>query len=264
MRSRTGSSMSTLMFMVPLLGVPLMAMFGVPQFVPVIASSVNDATTRPAGTRPKPGVGESASATTIVAESSLRGSGSRGEQPLPDIFRSVERPRRDSRQILDVESRGPETKFVETSLNAETWLTQNTSQEPAAAVEQRLDDLFGNFATVTNPSEPRNRTRSTTSRTSSEPSATRATHATAVVLAANSERSDKGLTWREAIRRLNELGIQEFRLEPGSQQGEFYFACEFTPHRDARVTRRFEAEAKEPLLAVQAVLRQIDEWLTRR
>ncbi len=261
MRSRTGSSMSTLMFMVPLLGVPLMAMFGVPQFVPVIASSVNDATTRPAATRPKPGVGESASATTIVAESSLRGSSSRVEQPLQDIFRPVERPRRDSRQILDVESRGPETKFVETSLNAETWLAKSTSQEPAAVAEQRLDDLFGNSAAVTNPSEPRNRTRSTTSRMSGEPSATRAT---AVVLAANSERSDKGLTWREAVRRLNELGIQEFRLEPGSQPGEFYFACEFTPHRDARVTRRFEAEATEPLLAVQAVLRQIDEWLTRR
>ncbi len=261
MRSRTGNSMSTLMFMVPLLGVPLMAMFGVPQFVPVIASSVNDAITPPVGTRPKPGVGESASPTTIVAESSLRDSSSRGEQPLLDIFRPVERPRRDSRQIHDVESRGPETKFVETSLNAETWLTKSTSQEPAAAADQRLEDLFGNSVAVTNPSEPRNRTRSTISRPLGEPGAK---HAPAVVFAANSERSDKGLTWREAVRRLNELGIQEFRLEPGSQPGEFYFACEFTPHRDARVTRRFEAEAAEPLLAVQAVLRQIDEWSTRR
>ena len=78
------------------------------------------------------------------------------------------------------------------------------------------------------------------------------------------EHSDQGLTWREAVRRLNELGIQEFRLEPGRQLGEFYFACEFTPDRDARITRRFEAEAQEPLLAVAAVLRQIDEWLPRR
>ncbi len=261
MRSRTGNSMSTLMFMVPLLGVPLMAMFGVPQFVPVIASSVNDATTRPAGTRPKPRVGESASSATIVAESSLRGSGSHGEPPLQDIFRPVERPRRDSRQILDVEWRGPEAKFVETSLNAEPWLTKNTSQEPAAVADQRLEDLFGNSVAVTNQSELRNRTRSTTARTPGEPIAMRTT---ANVFEANSERSDKGLTWREAVRRLNELGIQEFRLEPGSQLGEFYFACEFTPHRDARVTRRFEAEAAEPLLAVQAVLRQIDEWVTRR
>ena len=79
-----------------------------------------------------------------------------------------------------------------------------------------------------------------------------------------SEKSDHGLTWRDAVRQLNELGIQEFRLEPGRQLGEFYFACEFTPDRDARITRRFEAEAKEPLLAVAAVLRQIDEWLPRR
>ena len=52
--------------------------------------------------------------------------------------------------------------------------------------------------------------------------------------------------------------------KPGQQIGEFYFACEFTPDRDTRITRRFEAEAREPLLAVAAVLRQIDEWLPRR
>ncbi len=260
MRSRTGSSMSTLMFMVPLLGVPLMAMFGVPQFVPVIASSVNDETTRPVGIRSKQHVGESASATTIVAESSLRGVSSRGEQPLQDIFRPAER-RRDSRQIVDAESRGPETNFVETSLKAETWLTQSDSQEPAAAADQRLNDLFGNSVAIANPIEPQNRIRSTTART---PGDLIKMQTTANVFEVNTERSNKGLTWREAVRRLNELGIQEFRLEPGSQPGEFYFACEFTPHRNVRVTRRFEAEATEPLLAVQAVLRQIDEWLTRR
>lgn len=261
MRSRTGNSLSTLMFMVPLLGVPLMAIFGVPQFVPVIASSVSDEASRPMRTRLQPGVGESVSATSFVADQLPRGSASRGEQQFQDLFSSPSRPHRDSRPIYDGNSRGPDAKFVETSLSADNWWTQTTSDEPISESTQKLNDLFGNSVATANPTESHSRARSATARPHGDQLATR-TKITQI--ASGSEKSNDGLTWREAVRRLNELGIQEFRLEPGSQLGEFYFACEFTPHRDARVTRRFEAEAKEPLLAVQAVLRQIDEWLARR
>jgi hypothetical protein len=261
MRSRTGNSLSTMMFLVPLLGVPLMAIFGVPQFVPVIASSVSDEATRPARTRLKPSVGESASANSFAAEPMSRGSDSREELPFQDLFSSPKRPRRDSRPIRDGETRGREATFVETSLNADTWLTQTAAEEPPLEVTQRLSDLFGNSTANASPTESRSRDRAATAQPRSEPMSRLSN---AVHLASSSEPLNEGLTWREAVRRLNELGIHEFRLEPGSRVGEFYFACEFTPHRDARVTRRFEAEAKEPLLAVQAVLRQIDEWLTRR
>lgn len=261
MRSRTGNPLSTLMFMVPLLGVPLMAIFGVPQFVPVIASSVSDDATRPMQTRPKSGVGESASATTSIADQLPQGNGSRGEPQFQDLFSSPSRPRRDSRPIHDGESRGPDAKFVETSLSADNWWMQTSSEKPVSETTQKLSDLFGNTVATAEPTESRSRVRSATARPHDDQLAMRSN---GTQLVSGSEKSNEGLTWREAVRRLNELGIQEFRLEPGSQLGEFYFACEFTPHRDARVTRRFEAEAKEPLLAVQAVLRQIDEWLTRR
>lgn len=261
MRSRTGNSLSTLMFMVPLLGVPLMAVFGVPQFVPVIASSVSDEAARSIRVRPKPGVGESASATSLAADQLPSEQVSRGERPFQDLFGSPSRPRRDRRPIQNGESKGLDPKFVETSLSADNWWTQTASEEPASEATQNLNDLFGNSAATANPTEPQSRTRSATARPQGEQSSK---HAKFTPMAADSEKLTDGLTWREAVRRLNELGIQEFRLEPGSQLGEFYFACEFTPHRNARVTRRFEAEAKEPLLAVQAVLRQIDEWLTRR
>lgn len=261
MRSRTGNPLSTLMFMVPLLGVPLMAIFGVPQFVPVIASSVSDETNRPAKTRLKPSVGESASAYPFAAEPTSRSLDSREEYQFQDLFSSPKRPRRDSRPIRGGETRSREAKFVETSLNADTWLTQTSSEVPALEATQKLGDLFGDSVANTSPPESRGHSRAATAQTRSEPMSLRSN---TVPLTSSSEPLNEGLTWREAVRRLNELGIHEFRLEPGSQLGEFYFACEFTPHRDARVTRRFEAEAKEPLLAVQAVLRQIDEWLTRR
>lgn len=261
MRSRTGNSLSTLMFMVPLLGVPLMAIFGVPQFVPVIASSVSDEATRPMRTRPQPGVGESASATSFAADQLPRGNASRGEPQFQDLFSSPSRPRRDSRPIRDGESRGLDAKFVETSLSADNWWTQTSSEVAAAETTHNLNDLFGNSVVTANSTELRSQTRSETAKSQDDQLVARSK---TTQLVSGSEKSNDGLTWREAVRRLNELGIQEFRLEPGSQLGEFYFACEFTPHRNARVTRRFEAEAKEPLLAVQSVLRQIDEWMTRR
>lgn len=261
MRSRTGNSLSTLMFMVPLLGVPLMAIFGVPQFVPVIASSVSDDAIRPVRTRPKPGVGESVTATTFVADQLPRDNASRGESQIQDLFSSPTRPRRDSRPIHEADSRGLDAKFVETSLSADNWWTQDSLEKSAPETTQKVNDLFGDSVATASPTETRSRTRSATARPDNDQLATLSK---VPQMASGSEKSTDGLTWREAVRRLNELGIQEFRLEPGSQIGEFYFACEFTPHRNARVTRRFEAEAKEPLLAVQAVLRQIDEWLTRR
>lgn len=257
MRSRTGNSLSTLMFLVPLLGVPLMAIFGVPQFVPVIASSVSDDAVRPAGLKPKQRFGESAAATPFVADSSPRDT----EQQVQDFFRPTDRPRRDSRPIQESAARGSEPKIIETSLNTDNWLTKESSAEPVVDSNAKLNDLFGTSTLAANTTETPSRVRSATTRTRSEPVATRPI---AARFAADSEQSTEGLTWREAVRKLNELGIQEFRLEPGSRLGEFYFACEFTPHRDARVTRRFEAEATEPLLAVHAVLRQIDDWLTRR
>ena len=245
MRSQSGSSLSTLVFLVPLLGVPLMAIFGVPQFVPVIASSASDAAARPSATRSSRGVGESAAATSLVSEKSPRDSASRDDERIDDLFRPAKSSPRDSRPLRG-EPLGREIKFVETSQGADTWLTQTSAEDQAAEIfsDRSKGKSFGERGGVSPPvSSPRTG---------------------GLTPPRSPESSDQGLTWREAVRRLNELGIQEFRLEPGRQLGEFYFACEFTPDRDARITRRFEAEAKEPLLAVAAVLRQIDEWLPRR
>lgn len=74
-----------------------------------------------------------------------------------------------------------------------------------------------------------------------------------------SPRSDETLTWRKAVQRLNELGIRDYQLLPGERPNEFYFSCCFTPSDNPRITHRFEAEALEPLTAVEKVLQQIEE-----
>jgi hypothetical protein len=254
MRSQSGSSLSTFIFLVPLLGVPLMAIFGVPQFVPVIASSASDAAARPETTRRSRGVGESAAAT----ERAARVVESREDEQFEDLFRPARSITRDSRP-LQGEPVGREIKYVETSRGTDIWLTQTSAEEQAADLfSDRLPHPASSDRNgVSTPMRSSKSMLTSQSQQTGESSNRRIT-------TSPMEQSVQGLTWREAVRQLNELGIQEFRLEPGRQLGEFYFACEFSPDRDARITRRFEAEAKEPLLAVAAVLRQINEWMPKR
>jgi hypothetical protein len=72
------------------------------------------------------------------------------------------------------------------------------------------------------------------------------------------------LTWREAARELEELGIQNFHLERGTEAQSFLFVCSFAPGDSPQVTLRFEAEAQDPLAAVSNVLDQVNVWLRRR
>lgn len=72
------------------------------------------------------------------------------------------------------------------------------------------------------------------------------------------------LTWKSAVHRLNSLEIRNFRIEPGRQPSQFIFICSYTPTDSPRVSYRFEAEADEPLKAVEKVLVQISDWQQRR
>jgi len=72
------------------------------------------------------------------------------------------------------------------------------------------------------------------------------------------------MTWKAARLRLAELGVEKFHLEPGLDGEDYLFVCMLAPGGDPNVTRRFEAEAQEPLTAVQDVLNQIDSWLAEQ
>lgn len=68
------------------------------------------------------------------------------------------------------------------------------------------------------------------------------------------------ITWREAVDRLNDLGIRTFRLTPNSGQGGYRFVCLVTSVTDPRISRRFESESPDPLVAVSNVLAQVEDW----
>ena len=69
--------------------------------------------------------------------------------------------------------------------------------------------------------------------------------------------------WQAAARRLKELGISKYRLESQIEKQTFFFSCAIASPDNPRIARRFEAEADNPLEAVQMVLEQIDEWRSR-
>jgi hypothetical protein len=73
----------------------------------------------------------------------------------------------------------------------------------------------------------------------------------------------ENLSWRAAVRRLNQLGVREIQLCQTEEPFVFRFSCDYTPGNNPRVTRRFEAEAGEPLKAVEKVIEQVETWLAR-
>ena len=72
------------------------------------------------------------------------------------------------------------------------------------------------------------------------------------------------LTWRQASQRFSEWGVDNYHLERGATEGTFLFVCMYSPSHAPHVTHRFEAEADEPLLAVNQVIGQIDRWMQQR
>lgn len=72
------------------------------------------------------------------------------------------------------------------------------------------------------------------------------------------------LTWQQAVDRLNQLGIRTFRLTPNTGQNGYRFVCLVTSVDDPRVSRRFEAESIDPLIAVGDVLAQVENWNLHR
>jgi len=69
--------------------------------------------------------------------------------------------------------------------------------------------------------------------------------------------------WQDAARRLKKLGIRKYRLESRIDEQNFVFTCSLASPDNPQVVRRFEADADNPLDAVQQVLEQIDEWRSR-
>ena len=84
----------------------------------------------------------------------------------------------------------------------------------------------------------------------------------------HSSQTQNSLTWEQAVEQLAQYGINNYRLQPGITAKSFHFAC-YLPgnsadpnhnHATHATIIRFEAEAANPLQAVQKTLLQIEQW----
>ncbi len=72
----------------------------------------------------------------------------------------------------------------------------------------------------------------------------------------------QSLSWEQSIQQLSRYGILDYRLQPGQNAQGFHFAC--FQRVDGQTTIRFEAEADDPLQALQQALRQVEAWHHQR
>lgn len=285
MRSGIHGTFATLMLLIPVLSIPALAIFGIPQFAPVVASPLDeganqdhehrvgqserlaseglmadlnesplakDAFSRnPTETRPKGKLGDSVPVTSIGRnarawnseeiesnhpEETMPRNAAWADDAIPENHRSIGSPATDTAINPPGERRGFDQRYAAAPID---------SRRPGASRAHHSDLVPAEQST------PRPYHRDRESGPASSP-----------IRQVSNVREP--LTWQGAIRRLNELEIRNFRLERGHRENQFVFICSFTPSDSPRVSTRFEAEADEPLKAVEKVLEQIDEWRIRR
>lgn len=222
------STIAAFLMSIPLSAIGLMAVFGIPQMAP--------------GSLLQKGFGQASG----QEEDVVRGDYFEDEEETPASRRRRSRPSGRS------ESESAAPAFDDDSSN-------RTTSSPRSSRSSAWDDEKEEMGEGgVNPFANRTRSAAPGHDTSLE---------TADAGSATRERITNprtNLTWKSARNRLTELGVTHFHLERGSSDESFLFVCMFSPGDDPRVTRRFEAEAPEPLAAVDGVLGQIDTWMQRR
>lgn len=256
MRSSAHSPIATMLLLIPILAVPMFAIFGIPQFAPVVASPLQEPLERTGDDAPtfQPLAERAAPEFELLPKSGTTPSDLlEWEQDEPTVAeQAAELPQR----------RTPPQAAAPAAAAELADFAQNLPIDPASLTPEQQAALAARLGAgaAVNPLEYR-RDRQPRAASVVPASATRkpSSHprsAAAVV--------DPSLTWQGAVQRLNDLEIRNFRLEPGQQLNQFVFICSYTPHDNPRVSYRFEAEAEEPLRAVEKVLSQIDAWLAAR
>ena len=315
---RIQSLFKTLLMLIPMTAVPVMAIFGIPQFFPVSASSSfpSNESTR-TGQPFERRVGQSDAllvrhiATERAAAIDLFESYDKGVQtqrPSPGgVVANASSSELDRRRLAwrdplvgSANSKTENTRTevslrttdVETSLGSGSQSARPTA---TASLRRRGEDVtsgnapsFSGQAAVP-PRAALSRTRDFTASagdTSSELSNRSVEPAVAaeevfadggnagrysrlasggrVTSSATRSEQVETLTWQQSVDRLNQLGIRTFRLTPDSGQNGYRFVCLVTSVDDPRISRRFEAESIDPLIAVGDVLAQVENWNLHR
>lgn len=288
------SGLATILLLIPVLTVPALAIFGIPQFAPVVASPLGEGKDADREKR----VGNSArlahdelfeDVESIGSELSSNPPSTSGNQPRTGPSSSLRSRLQESEDKApswgdDLQRPGEETRRRRAGSQMESATAEQSERgnaDPKGSMAMNPDripryerkprqpdkkgsglnsspDEFDRRVQQMGYSDEGRPQQDSQEQTEARPRQTNPRPAkprTAPV---------EELTWAVAVERLNELDIRNFRLEPGPQVGSFVFICNYTAPDAPTVSYRFEAEADQPLKAVSKVLEQIVEWRQRR
>lgn len=261
---RLHGTFATLLLMVPVLSIPALAIFGIPQFAPVVASPLEEDEDLPDRERR---VGQSARSSDDFFDDSENGSSSESESfeindepPRGRFGDSVAIPRRRQNVRPGSSQRWhSENELEDPRSSSQFDSTPNSKRPNQKSGFDEFDSRFESqppassdrFQVASNPSTNRPREQKNDPPPDVRPEARPAVNG-------------QSLTWQDALRQLNDMQIRNFRLQPGLGGNQFVFICSFTPPDSPNVSYRFEAEDVDPLKAVQKVLDQLSEWQQRR
>jgi hypothetical protein len=296
MRSPLSGSIATLAFFVPLVAVPLLAVLGMPQVSSHAAASGDDL--KFAAADPATGSGNAdllepvrvsdphddaavpnhdvRSATRDndpFADFNREGGGARSQPNSPGAGEPKQPQRWHSegnglpQRALFSNERASESRTSDDrasdSRTGDDRLSQQPTSEPSAktpGARRALPEAEAVVAIDTESAAGSAKSGRKSETVDSGASASAENRASGAGPAA----SNYAVALKRAVGRLNDLGIRDFQLQPGVREGEFNFSCRFASRRNPSVIHRFEAEAADPLDAVNQVLRQLDDWRVRQ
>tara|TARA_R110002111_G_scaffold256979_3_gene324721 strand:+ start:48855 stop:49703 length:849 start_codon:yes stop_codon:yes gene_type:complete len=278
MRSKSNDFFSTILMLIPLVAVPMLAIFGIPEIAPVKKSALNENETFSSEGSSKSQFEE------ISFDSSSHEIGLGGEGELPDRSRSGQRNPFEKMAAAPKGSPKRE-EWLPPAGALEGWeldtapskIEPNQKKLGLASADPLPKQGLGNnpiqqLSFDGAPSSPgsvnsfdQEIRQVGNERNQFEPTAPAGQAAAKEVDEQFRVRAETMLrrdpaTWSAAVQKLNELGIRDYRLEPGVRPNEFLFSCSYSPPHNPRISRRFESEALDPLKAVIRVLQQVDEW----
>ncbi len=287
MRSPLSGSIATCLIFVPLVAVPLLAVLGMPQLSSNAPGAVAD-DVKLAADDPTVASGNSDLVAPVrVADSKTEPDAVKREPrsvAKVDPFAEFSRDSDDSRSATSVNGKSSQKRSESLEVKA-----TGCRKERLLSVDRPRDDhaASGPFyrPTTGGSLDEQTAARSEGETPAKTTGGRRALPEAAVVVALGSESATgtqtadasaeprssaappsaslNGSAWKRAVSRLNALGIRDYQLQPGEREGEFNFSCRFAARGNPRVIHRFEAEAADPLEAVNQVLRQLDDWRAR-
>lgn len=227
-----GSSFTTFLMFLPLVAIPLLAIFGIPEFRPVNASIPTEPHNHNGARDLESAAGRKSSTSSKDKTSDLfapldveqkKPTANRTERQNVDPFRQAEKNSRlKGWQLDDRRNDGRQTSETPNFAHNSPFAERNGNND-SAGIRRQINPRrapLGQVGQETSLKEP--------------------------------------LTWKVATEQLKQWGINNFVLQPGDEPNVFHFSCLCPSERNPRIVHRYEAEDAEPLQAVAKVLRQIE------